>query len=174
MKLDPKKAVGIDGISPLFLRDATNVITVPVAHIVNLSITTETVPFGFKEARVVPLYKKGSKLDPGNYRPVSILSTLSKVLERAVHAQLNDYLEKREILCENQSGFRGGFSTDSCLIGLSDYIKDEIGKGNLVGMVLIDLQKTFDTVDHDILLKKLDAIGIPPFWFDSQWTKQNR
>ena len=57
-----------------------------------------------------------------------------------MHSQLNDYLDKRGILCENQSGFGGGFSTDSCLIGLSDYVKGEIGKGNLVGMVLIDLQ----------------------------------
>ena len=99
---------------------------------------------------------------------MSILNVLSKILERAIHSQLADYLEKRNILFENQSGFRGGYSTDSSLIGLSDYIKGEMAKGNLVGMVLIDLQKAFDTVDHAILLEKLRAVGVSSVaWFQS-------
>ena len=153
--LDPKKAIGLDGISSQFLRDGAEAIVEPVSHIVNISILTETVPSSFKQAKVIPLFKKGSKLDPSNYRPVSILSVLSKVLERAVHGQLGAYLEKNSILYKNQSGFRGHYSTDTCLIGLSDFIKGEIGKGNLVGMVLIDLQKAFDTVNHEILLSKM-------------------
>ena len=102
---------------------------------------------------------------------------MSKILERAVHSQLNEYLSKRGILCENQSGFRGGFSTDSCLIGLSDYVKGEIGRGNLVGMVLIDLQKAFDTVNHRILLDKLHAIGMSSSsvsWFGSYLTDRSQ
>ena len=83
--LDPKKAIGLDDLSSRFLRDGTEHIISPVTHIINISIITEKVPTSFKEARVVPLFKKGSRLDPGNYRPVSILSVLSKVLERAVH-----------------------------------------------------------------------------------------
>ena len=166
--LDPKKAVGLDDISSLFLRDGTDCIVAPVKHIVNISIITETVPSSFKEAKVIPLFKKGSTLDPGNYRPVSILSVLSKILERAAHTQLSDYLEKRGLLFENQSGFRSGYSTDSCLIGLTDFIKSEMGKGNLVGMVLIDLQKAFDTVDHSILCEKLKSIGVSStVWFES-------
>ena len=99
---------------------------------------------------------------------MSILCVLSKVLERAVHSQLGEYLEKRGLIFDHQSGFRGGYSTDSCLVGLSDYIRGEIGKGNLVGMVLIDLQKAFDTVDHAILLDKLSAIGVSSTaWFES-------
>ena len=166
--LNPKKAIGLDDISSLFLRDGSESIIAPVMHIINLSITTETVPEAFKKAKVIPLFKKGSKLDVGNYRPVSILNVLSKILERAIHSQLADYLEKRNILFENQSGFRGGYSTDSSLIGLSDYIKGEMAKGNLVGMVLIDLQKAFDTVDHAILLEKLRAVGVSSVaWFQS-------
>ena len=77
-------------------------------------------------------------------------------------------MEKRGLLFENQSGFRGGYSTDSCLIGLSDFIKGEISKGNMVGMVLIDLQKAFDTVDHVILREKLSSIGVlSTTWFES-------
>ena len=93
---------------------------------------------------------------------------LSKILERAAHYQLSSYRAKRGLLLENQSGFRGGYSTDSCLIGLSDFIKGEIGRGNMVGMVLIDLQKAFDTVDHVILEEKLEAIGVSSTaWFES-------
>ena len=69
--LNPNKAVGLDGVSSKFLRDAADVLTEPVCHIINLSIITETIPHGFKQAKVVPLFKKGSRLDPGNYRPVS-------------------------------------------------------------------------------------------------------
>ena len=168
LSLNTKKAVGLDDVSSLFLRDGAECIIAPIKHIVNLSIITETVPVAFKEAKVKPLFKKGSTLDPGNYRPVSVLNVLSKLLERAAHSQLSEYLEKRGLLFENQSGFRSGYSTDSCLIGLTDFIKSEIGKGNMVGMVLIDLQKAFDTVDHTILRDKLQSIGVSSTaWFES-------
>ena len=166
--LNPNKAVGLDGISSKFLRDACDTIVEPVCHIINLSIITEVVPNGFKQAKVIPLFKKGSKLDPGNYRPVSVLNVFSKVLERAVHNQLNEYLEKKSILYHKQSGFRSRFSTDSCLIGLTDYVKSEVKRGNFVGMILIDLAKAFDTVDHDVLLSKLEAVGVTSVsWFRS-------
>lgn len=109
-----------------------------VSHIINISILTEVVPEGFKSAKVIPLFKKGSRLEAGNYRPVSILPVLSKLLERAVDNKLKDFLEKNGLLFENQSGFRSKYSTDSCTIGLTDYVKGEISKGNVVGMVMIE------------------------------------
>ena len=88
MPLDPKKSTGLDDLSPKLLHDGANVILEPLSHIVNISITTETVPDGMKRARVVPLFKKGLRLEAGNDRPVSVLTTMSKILERVVHGQL--------------------------------------------------------------------------------------
>jgi hypothetical protein len=105
--LDPGISVGLVGLSPRFLRDGADILRVPVAHLVNMSILTETVPQGIRQARVTPLYKKGSRLSPRNYRLVSILSTLSKIMERAVHTQLSSYLSERVLLFQYQSGFRG-------------------------------------------------------------------
>jgi exonuclease III len=168
MKLDPRKSTGLDNIPSRFLRDGSSHISMPICHIINMSILGETVPSGFKQARVRPLYKKGSKLDPGNYRPISVLCVLSKILERAVHTQLSDYLKSKNLLYEFQSGFRGRYSTDTCLIDLMDFIKAEMSKGSYVGMILIDLQKAFDTVDHGILCRKLAAMGIGSVnWFRS-------
>ena len=121
-----------------------------------------------KVARVKPLYKKNSSLEAGNYRPVSILSVVSKILEKSVYTQLVQFLDENNILFEFQSGFRSKFSTDTCLIHLFDYIKSNTSKGLFTGMLLLDLQKAFDTVDHEILCKKLEAIGVLSVdWFKS-------
>ena len=101
-----------------------------------------------------PIFKKGSRLDASNYRPISSLPIVSKILERVVYNQVVDYLDRNNLLSENQSGFRKAYSTDNCLINLTDQIKLEMSKGFYVGMALIDLKKAFDTVDHEILCKK--------------------
>ena len=108
--------------------------------------------------------------DPGNYRPVSILSITSKVLEKVF---MNSYINVLliPVSCTNsKSGFRKSHSTDSCLQYLTDFIRDEIDVGKLCGMILIDLQRAFDTVDHSILYRKLLALGMSPpalRWFVS-------
>ena len=130
-----------------------------------------------KNARMVPIYKKNSKTEVGNYRPVSILSVISKIFERIVYDQLEKYLKNESLLYEFQSGFRPSFSTDTCLIHLSDYIRKEWDKGNYTGMVVLDLQKAFDTVNHTILLGKLRAVGLAESsikWFDSYLTGRNQ
>ena len=173
--LKVNKSTGLDGISSRFLKDGADAIVDPILHIVNLSISSEVVPSELKKARVKPLYKKGSRLDAGNYRPVSILPVLSKILERAVNDQLNEYLCKKGLLYDFQSGFRKGFSTDTCLMNLNDFIKTETSKGNFTGMVLIDLQKAFDCVDHGLLLQKLSAMGVSSTdWFRSYLSERSQ
>jgi hypothetical protein len=173
--LDASKSTGIDEIPACFLKDSSDVICDPLLHIVNLSILSESVPSSLKKARVVPIFKKGSRLDMGNYRPVSVLCVVSKILERAVHGQIMEYLGKHNLLFDYQSGFRGQFSTDSCLINLTDFLKSEISKGRYVGMVLIDLQKAFDTVNHGLLCQKLSAMGIESVdWFRSYLTSREQ
>ena len=158
--LSVNKSTGLDGIPCKFVRDSATIITCPLTHIINLSLIQGVVPDDLKSARVVPLFKKNDKCDVGNYRPVSILSIISKVFERVVYDQIESYLNEKEILYKFQSGFRKRFSTDTCLIHLSDYIKFEMDKGHFIGMVLLDLQKAFDTVDHSTLIMKLEALGL--------------
>ena len=153
-KLNPSKSTGTDNIPARFVKDAASVFKKPIGHIINLSIEKNVVPKDLKNARVVPLFKKHKRSEVGNYRPVSVLSVVSKILERAVYTQLEDYLVKKKLLFDFQSGFRSNFSTDSCLAYLTDYIKTQTSKGLYTGMLMLDLQKAFDTVDHDILCKK--------------------
>ena len=158
-KLNPSKSTGTDNIPARFVKDAASVLTKPICHIVNLSIDQSIVPNELKNARVVPLFKKNKRCEVGNYRPVSVLSIVSKILERAVYAQLEGYLVKKNLLYEFQSGFRGNFSKDTCLTYLTDYIKTQTSKGLYSGMIMLDLQKAFHTVDHVILGKKTESYG---------------
>ena len=171
------KATGLDNFAAKFLKDGVNKLIEPLTHVINLSIHSGVVPEDLKTARVVPLYKKNDKTDPGNYRPVSILNIVSKILERLVYNKLQNYLTEKQLLYEFQSGFRTSFSTDTCLLHLTDYIRLQTDQGNYTGMVLLDLQKPFDTVDHTILLDKLKAMGLNDTginWFHSYLTDRSQ
>lgn len=159
-KLNVSKITGLDNIPAKFLKDGDECIKTQVTHIINLSISTNAIPSDLKEARVRPIFKKASQLEASNYRPVSILCIISKILERRVYVQLVDFLNKNNLIYENQSGFRSGFSTDTCLIYLLDMIRSNTSKGLFTGMIMLDLQKAFDTVNHDILCEKLKAMGV--------------
>ena len=101
---------------------------------------------------------------------MSILTIISKIFERVVYDQVESYLDQKKLLYQFQSGFRSRYPTDTCLIHLTDFIKFQMDKGHFVGMVLLDLQKAFDTVDHSILLMKLEALGLSQDitrWFQS-------
>ena len=122
-----------------------SIIVCPLSHVINLSLIQGIVPDDLKSARVVPLFKKNDKTEVRNYRSISILSIISKVFERVVYDQIQTYLVERKLLYNFQSGFLPQFSTH-CLIHLTDFMKFQMDKGYLIGMVLLDLQKAFDTL----------------------------
>lgn len=169
--LNSFKSTGIDNIPARFVKDGASALAKPITYLVNLSITSGIVPEELKQARVKPLFKKNDRSEIGNYRPVSILCIISKILEKAVYKQLEAHLIQHDLLYQFQSGFRSSYSTDTCLIHLFDHIKSQTSKGLFTGMVMIDLQKAFDTVDHQILCQKLRSMGIKDVkWFESYLT----
>ena len=174
-QLNPCKSTGLDEIPARFLKEGADFLKVPITFLVNMSISENCVPDAVKTARVKPLYKKNSNLDVGNYRPVSILSVVSKILEKAVYAQLEAYLVENNIIYDYQSGFRSSFSTDTCLIHLLDHIKRNSARGLFTGTILLDLQKAFDTVDHSILCNKLKLMGVGSTkWFESYLSNRSQ
>ena len=144
----------MDHISPRFLKDGAVQLAPILKHVLNLSITQNKVPNDLKQAKVTPLFKKNDKLEVSNYRPISVLNSVSKLLEKCVYDQVQNYLSKHDVIYGYQSGFRPGFSTESCLMYLTDFIKDNISKGLYVGTLLLDVQKAFDSVNHEILCEK--------------------
>ena len=105
----------MDEISPRFLNNGTEVLAKPICDIINLSIKLSTFPDKCKIAKLAPLFKKGSKTDPKSYRPISLLPLISKLIEKAIYIQTQEYLDKNGLIYKFQSGFRKKFSTGSCL-----------------------------------------------------------
>ena len=136
----------------------------------NLSFSSGVFPSALKIAKVIPVHKKLSRLDCSNYRPISILSNLDKVLERLMYNRLYKFVEDNNLIYPFQFGFRKKFSTSLALLSLTETIKQEIDSGKYGCGIFIDFQKAFDTVDHNILTKKLHYYGIrgiPNNWFKS-------
>ena len=168
--MNPNKAAGIDNLSGRFLKDGANILALPISQICNLSIMLSIFPSKCKIAKLKPLYKKGSRTNPKNYRPISLLPLISKVIEKIIHQQVQEYLDQNKVLFNFQSGFRSNHSTDTCLSYLHDKILTGFDKGLMTGMIAIDLQKAFDTIDHNILIRKMKIIGFSNNtikWFQS-------
>ena len=156
--LDPKKAIGIDTISAKILKDVEAILAKPVFMIFNMMIDEDTFPSQAKIASILPLYKdKGERSDKTNYRPLSILSALSKIFERLIHNQLASYVD--EIFSPYISAYRKHHSTQHVLVRLIEEWRQGIDQGKYVGSILMDLSKAFDCIPHDLLIAKLDAYG---------------
>ena len=161
----PKHSSSFDGISNKLLKAISPSIKIPLSHLINLSLEHNYIPDEWKKAKVIPLYKSGDINDPGNYRPISLLSTLSKVLEKIVEQQLRRYLYNNGILYPKQYGFRPGHNCEQLLLNLQSYIFHARNASESAVALFIDLKKAFDTCDHSILLHKLELYNIDSSWF---------
>ena len=158
--LKNKCSYGVDGISNVLLKSISNEIVKPLTLIINQSLETGIFPNAFKTSKVVPIYKKGDKANLSNYRPISILPTISKIFERVIHIQLYDYFCKNNLLCEQQYWFRSKHSTELATIKLVDYLLKNMDDNHIPGAIYLDLSKACDTLNFDILLSKLKFYGV--------------
>jgi len=168
--LKPKASSGHDKISPKIVKTNNTLIAGPLAHITNLSFKEGTFPHDLKIAKVIPIYKNKSNSSFENYRPISLLPTFSKVIERLVYNRLYKYVKLNNILNSAQYGFQNKLSTEQAIIELQNRVITYLAKKQHTIGIFIDLSKAFDTLNHSILLQKLNLIGIrgiPLKWFTS-------
>ena len=170
------KSPGVDGIPPKLLMETVEQISIPLARVFNLSLKEGAVPFEWKEANIIPLFKKGSRNKSENYRPVCLTSVICKLLERLIKDHMVDFLVKHKLLNSSQHGF---LKARSCLTNMLCFL-EEITKwidvGSPVDIIYLDFQKAFDKVPHQRLLLKLKAHGIGDSITDwiEQWLTDRR
>ena len=130
------------------------------ARLINMSFSTGTFPTRWKTASVTPLFKQGVANDPSNYRPISVLPAVSKVIERHMHNSLYALVMDNNLLYSRQSGFRGMYSTETSLIKLVDELFFGLDNNRVCGMLLVDYRKALDMVDRELLLRKLELYSV--------------
>lgn len=173
--LDSNKASDIYGLSVNVLKILSPHISQKLGDIFNESLNTGIFPDQMKLAMICPFHKGGSKLKPSNYRPVSILPILSKVFEKIMQSRLVKFLEQEKNIFPQQYGFQKNKSTTLAVLDLYSKIIQALDKGEYACSVFLDFAKAFDTVNHKILLKKLENYGIRGIankWFESYLTNR--
>jgi hypothetical protein len=169
------KAIGWDSIGVIMFKTFLNTFVPLITNIVNMSLNQGIVPMVWKTARVVALFKGGLSSDPNNFRPISVLPIASKVLERAVNFAFIEHLKRFSLLSSNQFGFRKNCSTTDALLAIQQQILKARNANKFVIIIVLDLKKAFDTVNHDILLQKLFRCGLSRHsmkWFTSYVRKR--
>ena len=158
--IDPNKTQGPDGIHPLVLRNAATSLHIPLAIIFKQSLDKGELPQAWLDANVTPIHKKGSKLDPANYRPISLTSVLVKILEKLVKSTLMQHLTSNNLISDNQHGFVNQRACVTNLLETADFLTAQHADKIPTYLILLDFAKAFDKVPHRRLIHKLEGYGI--------------
>ena len=175
--LKSKSSFGHDKISSITLKHIGTEIAPTLSLIINQSLLTGIFPDSLKIAKIVPVFKKEDPHITDNYRPISLLPIISKIFEKIVFKQVYEYFTINKLLYKNQYGFRKKHSTELAGLELNDIIINNLDNEKIPIAIFLDLSKAFDTIDHQILLKKLHhygITGIPLKWFESYLTNRKQ
>ena len=153
-------SAGYDEVPARVLKQNINIFIKPLTHLINSSIKEGIFPDELKIAKVVPIFKAADKHCIENYRPISVLSVFSKILEKVVYNHLIEFITKSKVLNKHQFGFRKQHSTNHAVISLVEKLYSALDEGNIAVTCFLDLKKAFDTVDHSFLISKLYKLGI--------------
>lgn len=166
--LNPNKSPRYDGVSVKIIQSVTNEISEPLSHIFNLTFINGNIPDNLKKALIMPVFKMNENNEFKNYRPISVLTCFSKLLEKLMYKRLIKFIEKNKILTPHQHGFRENRSTELAIIEFTNRLTNAIDNGQFTVGIFLDLSKAFDTINHRILIQKLEHYGIrriTKLWF---------
>ena len=158
--LKSSKSVGSYSIPTKIMKTSKEIICLPLSQLINDSTSKGSFPSICKLAQVIPIFKSDSRLLCTNYRPISLISNISKIFEKVIHSRLNFLLEQHNHLYPYQFGFDIDYSSKNALMTTVEGIQKQLDAGNYTAGLFVDLQKAFDTVDHNILFEKPDYYGI--------------
>lgn len=158
--LPNKHGAGVDEIPTFILRHVADQLSQPLAEIINECLVAGCFPSSLKIAKVIPVFKKGSRVNIKNYRPISLLPSLSKVFERVIYNRLMGFLSRHKIFTQHQYGFLPSKSTQLAIFTVVSYITEGLDRGENVAGLFFDLSKAFDTINHELLIQKLCKYGI--------------
>ena len=170
LSIPKNKAYGLYPCPIRTLSCAKHIVSGPLTDTLNMSVQKGVFPSKLKEAKVIPVYKSDDETEPSNYRPISLLSVFNGIFEKLMYHRLKSFLDKNNILIKSQYGFREKHSTQHTILDTFNIIQNNMDLKLFTCGIFIDLKKAFDTVDHAILLQKLNHYGIRGIindWFSS-------